>query len=456
MPVPTLAEVRSAVEVALGAPVVSLERQARWRPTWFVDVERDGETLPLVVRGDRFDAESLPLRHEFTFHGLLAERGLRVPKLYDYLTIGSLDAFILERVPGKPDFADVLAEDRDTVVDEYLQQLALIHALDPAPFVVAGIKCPADGESPLGAALQRRLRRFRASKAGPDPFAEFCLGWLRRHQPKPARKSPAPCLVDTGQFHHKDGHLIAILDLEFGQLGDPMQDLAVWRMRDTLIPFGDMGQLYARYEALSGMPVDLDVIKWLHLSGAVGNRLMFAAAVAAPDPETDVMTYMQWNSETDLMASDFLGEVLGIDLPEVEPPAAQVGPDQVIHEHLVRSLRAVASEDAAAQHSLRLCFRMSRHLQRRSEIGAELDRQDVEDVAELLGSLPADWNDATARLEAFVLDDAETGRHDAALAALFHKRNLRRHMALGPSGSSMTRHYQCQRFDGKPARIVQL
>jgi len=122
----------------------------------------------------------------------------------------------------------------------------------------------------------------------------------------------------------------------------------------------------------------------------------------------------------------------------------------------VRSLRAVSPPDAATQHALRLCFRMSRHLQRRGEIGAELDRQDVEDVAELLGSRPADWNDATARLEAFVLEDADTGRHDAALAVLLHKRNLRRHMALGPAGSTMTRHYQCQRFDGKPARIVQL
>jgi hypothetical protein len=29
-------------------------------------------------------------------------------------------------------------------------------------------------------------------------------------------------------------------------------------------------------------------------------------------------------------------------------------------------------------------------------------------------------------------------------------------MALGPAGSSMTRHYQCQRFDGAPTNVVQL
>ena len=46
--------------------------------------------------------------------------------------------------------------------------------------------------------------------------------------------------------------------------------------------------------------------------------------------------------------------------------------------------------------------------------------------------------------------------HDAELTVLFHRRHLRTHMALGPAGSSMTRHYQCQRFDGAPTRVVQL
>jgi hypothetical protein len=37
----------------LGAQVISITRQARWRAAWLVDVERDGYPLPLVVRGER-------------------------------------------------------------------------------------------------------------------------------------------------------------------------------------------------------------------------------------------------------------------------------------------------------------------------------------------------------------------------------------------------------------------
>ena len=46
------------LERDLGGRVARIERQARWRPAWWVDLERDGELLPLYVRGDRIkDAE---------------------------------------------------------------------------------------------------------------------------------------------------------------------------------------------------------------------------------------------------------------------------------------------------------------------------------------------------------------------------------------------------------------
>ncbi len=40
----------SWIERRLGGKIV---RQGRWRPAWFIDLERDGETLPICFRGDR-------------------------------------------------------------------------------------------------------------------------------------------------------------------------------------------------------------------------------------------------------------------------------------------------------------------------------------------------------------------------------------------------------------------
>ena len=58
-------QVRAWLQGNLGGRVVRIGRQPRWRPVWFADVERDGETLELCVRGDRTDMPLIfPLDHE--------------------------------------------------------------------------------------------------------------------------------------------------------------------------------------------------------------------------------------------------------------------------------------------------------------------------------------------------------------------------------------------------------
>jgi aminoglycoside phosphotransferase (APT) family kinase protein len=459
-PVPSTPDAAKIVEAHAGGRVVDIERQLRWRPTWFLTLERDGELLPLVLRGDRTDSEAFPLRHEFTFHRLMEERGFPVPHLHGYIeTPGFIDAVLMERVPGQPHFEGVDDSDRDRIVDEYIQQLARLHSIDAAPFVEAGIVHPASGEDSAMVGHRNMERRYRERKRHVDPFAEFCLGWYHRHLPNGDGRV-APCVWDSGQFHHVDGHLVAIIDLEFGHVGDPLGDITIWRMRDTLIPFGDMGRIYARYEQLTERPVAIEAVKRHHFAACMGNQLQFGAAVAAPDLDTDLMTFMQWNSETNLMATDFLGEYLEIELPrpgtDVDVPAARISRDDATFAQLVNTLGSLTLDDPEVRHKVRLAFRMARHLQRRSEVGEELDRADIDDVHALLGRRPSDWLDAQRQLEQFVMADAEIGKHDAALTVLFHKRNLRTHMALGPPGSSMTRHYECQRFDGGPRRVVQL
>ena len=51
------AHVSEWLESRIGGRVVSIERQPRWRPVWFADVERNGQRLALCVRGDRTDAQ---------------------------------------------------------------------------------------------------------------------------------------------------------------------------------------------------------------------------------------------------------------------------------------------------------------------------------------------------------------------------------------------------------------
>jgi aminoglycoside phosphotransferase (APT) family kinase protein len=311
--VPTPEEVMRSLERELGVVVHAIDRQIRWRPCWFVDAERDGEPLRIVVRGERIDTCIIqPLAKEVAFQQILRDHGIPVPGILGWLA--DLGAVALERVPGQDHFHGVPDETRDVVVDEYLKELVRLHALDIAPFVEAGLlrgKTPEDS----GMAMYDELERtWRAKKRRPNPWLEFALGWLHRHPPQ-SRGREAPIVWDSGQFHHHDGHLVALMDLDCAHLGDPMADLAVWRMRGAHIPFGDFGELYARYEELSGQPVDLEAVKRQYFACAMANELMFGPGVLDPVPGMDLMNTMQWTGATNLYAIEALGETLGIELP---------------------------------------------------------------------------------------------------------------------------------------------
>lgn len=407
--------------------VTRLERQARWRPVWFADVERDGRTLELCVRGDRTDYPGVfPLEHEMLVQRLMHESGVRVAGVHGW--IDEPRAFVIDRVPGRPDFEGCTAEQRDAVMDDYLRILAELHALDVTPFAEAGVR--RDGMGAYDA-------WYRSSKKRPDPFMEFCLGWLRRH-PLDARGRESVVVWDSGQFHHDGQRITAVLDLELAHIGDPLLDLAAFRMRDTIMDYGDFRRMYAKYEELSGTPVDPEAIAHHHFAFTLTNALAFHSALADPPPGSDYMTNLQWCNETNLFAVEALADFLGITLVKPAlPEAAGPSPAAVPMRHLVESLRS-------GDYETRRLFRLARHLQRFDAVGRECAEADLDDLAGLLGRRPATWQEGDAALEEFVL--ADDGAHDAELVVLFHRRLWRAHQLMGPAGSAMTTHHRLKEF----------
>lgn len=416
--------IRTWLEKRLGR-VDRLERQARWRPVWFADVTRaDGTQLRLCVRGDRTDYPGIyPLEHEMLVQRLLHERGIRVPEVYGW--IDDPRAYVMDRVDGQVDFAGCSDVQRDAVMDDYLGILAEIHALDPAPFEAAGVR--SDG-------MGGYERWYRSSKKRPDPFLEFCLGWLRRH-PLDLRGRRSVVVWDSGQFHHDGQRITAVLDLELAHIGDPLMDLAAYRMRDTIIGYGDFRRMYAKYEELSGTPVDREAVQHHHFAFTLSNQLAFHSALADPPPGSDYMTNLQWCHETNLFAVEALAEYQGVELAPVELPEAEVSAAAVPGRHLVESLRS-------GDYEQRRLFRLARHIRRVDEIGRACAEADLDDLVPLLGRRPRTWQEGDAALEEFVL--ADDGRSDEALVPLFHRRLWRAHQMLGPAGSAMTTHHALQ------------
>lgn len=439
--------VRAWVEGVLGTTVTDIRRQPRWRPVWFVEADRGDEHLSLVVRGERTDMPLIfPLRHEMTLQAMLHERDIPTPRVHGW--IDDPASYVMDRVGGQQDFVGTSDADRAAAVDDYLQILARMHALDVEPFAAAGIARAASPDESGVRGLQQYIDVYRATKNGPDPFMEFCLGWLRRNPPRSQGRESVICW-DSGQFHQADGRIVAVLDLEIGHIGDPMMDLAAWRMRDTIVGYGDFRSLYARYEELSGREIDLDALMRHHFAFTLTNQLALGQAVRHPNAQTDLMTNMQWCFETNLFATEALAEILDVELPTVEQPDPRAGRASTPVEHMAAVLRSLsigddAVDDEFLRYRLRALFREARHAARAIEVGDQVSADDLDDLHELLGHRPDGWFTGEAELEDFVL--ADDGAHDEQLLVLFHKRNLRAHQLLGPPGSAMATHLPIQPF----------
>lgn len=431
------------VHRTFGGSVAGLERQPRWRPNWLLDVDTEAGRIELMVRGERVDSPLvMPLHHEMVFQDLVARGGIPVPRVYGW--IDDLPAYVMERVPGRPDFADATTAERDVVMAEYMRTLATLHALDVQPFADAGVIRAAPPQSPSTVGMAHFEQLFRRTKRQPDPFIEFALGWLHRHPLAPHDRESA-IVWDSGQFHHQDGRITALLDLEIGHIGDPLMDLAAFRMRDTVLHFGDFDTLYGIYADAAGVTLDMAAIQHHHVAFTLTNQLSFHGALADPTRGSAYMTNLQWCTETNLHAVEAFAELLGyeldesIDMPEPPPSAADVP-----YRHMVDVLGGVSIDEPFARYEIRNAFRLARHLRRKNEIGADLDAADLDDVAGLLGQRPASPEAADAALERFVLDD--DGAHDEPLVQLFYRRFLRANAVLGPAGSAMSTHHKVQAF----------
>jgi len=425
------------LEHDVGGRVVHIEPQARWRPAWWVDLERGGELLPLCIRGDRLDSPSaFSLEHERTFQTLLWEQDIPVARVYGWSD--NPKAYAMDRVPGRDNFDGVPDDERRSAMENYVDILLAMHQLDPAPFSDAGIvRAARPAESHLVGLGHFEQRAYRSEKRRPDPFLEFALGWLARNRPQnPGREGPI--VWDAGQFHHLEGRIAAILDLEFGHIGDPLSDLAALWVRNPFIPFGDLSALMRRYQERSGDKLDLDAVQWHFILWSLSNQLEFHAVLADPVPGTDYMLNLHWCIETNLMALEGIAKVLGVmpaAVEEPQPASSGYGP---AHRHLTRSLEELSIEDPVARYRTRKSVRLARHVERLDEVGARVVAADLEDIRRLTGSHVETWDEGEAELEQLVL--ADDGAHDRELIDVFHRRLHRARMLNGPSGSWITQH----------------
>lgn len=430
--------VRDYVEATLGARVVHCERQPRWRPAWFLDAERDGETLRLYFRGDRGISQggAYELEHEMRCLQVLGAAGIPVPAVF-----GFCDAprgILMERSAGRADLSTARDEaERHAVQDDYMRILARIHALDTAPFEAAGLPRPA-ADSPLALSdFAIWERGFRKSKNRPEPVLEFGIRWLHRHVPESRGDVRFVC-CDSGQFMFENGRVTALLDLELAHLGDPAEDLAGLRTRDLSEPLGDLRRAIATYEHVTGRPVDRRLVDYHTIRFALVTPMAIAPMVAAPPRGVDLVQYLCWYHVYSRAPLEVIAHMQGVTLEPPNLPEADTTRHSVAHDALVTALQPPPRHEHQpprdaerfAAYQTDAALRIAEYLRRAERFGAALEADDLAEVATLIGRTPRDWRDADLALEAWV--EAADPERDADLIRYFHRRTLRQESLLAP------------------------
>jgi len=410
-------------------PVVRVERQGRWRPAWFVDAVKDGRTLPLYLRGDRGGRgwPHMPLSYENKVFKIFEAGGVRVPHIYGY--IDEIPAIVMDAAPGRVNLRTADNEsDRNAVRSQLIDQMILIHSIDPELLRAAGAPY-------MKSAHDRALFYYRGGeeiylshKRRPAPTIEFIRGWIDRNMPD-FPEQPKVVTVDSGQFMFERDRLTAMLDFEFAGLGDPHVDLASLRARTRAEYLGDIDELYRWYAERTGEKVDINRIRFHSVAFGTLSSLQMLHEIAEPKTGHEIHVYMIWDV---LQLKDSLDNIFEINgwAPETFVPP-ESGPGSR-YANLMVSLQQWLAPDGVADETARYArlkqWRVLRFLRRADAYQPQFEDEYLSDIAAVTGRRPANWASGDEQLEAFVRKAGAS--EDEPLLRLFMRQLLRRAFLL--------------------------
>lgn len=418
------------VEKQMGGRVVSCERQARWRPAYFLEVEQDEGRIRLYFRGDRgvSDSEQYALEHEMACLQVLEAGGIPVPHVFGFCE--QPRGILMECSPGRADLSTAKNKAEESSVQRhYMEILAQIHSLDTEPFVRAGLAPPSDPEKLALADLPLWEKGYRRAKARPQPLIEFGLRWLKRNVPPPA---DAACFVcgDSGQFLFDEGRVTAIIDLELAHLGDPAEDLGALRSRDLSEPLGDLRPALAAYSEFIGHDIDRFLIDYHTVRFSLTTPLATLPVLAQARPGIDLIQYICWFHVYSRAPMEVIAKAQGIALEPPEIPEVAKNRHSPIYEDLSLRLTPPAAEDEFDNYAGQTAHRTAVYLERLNRYGPALAAEDLAETNALLGTHHADNEAADADLEAWLAKaDAQA---DEELVRLFYRRCVREEVLLEP------------------------
>lgn len=401
-----------------GGEITRLDRHVARREAWVVDVTRpDGSVLEGFLRLERTPAgprSSTSLARETRIIQALGPAGIPVPEVYG--VNDDLHCTLFERVRGRSDI-DKLDDPRQqrAVMEDFIRVIARMHTLDLEALGLDDAM-PYLPTTPREAALNdvdlalEQWSGFLSTYR--DPLITFGVRWLRRNAPTSmARLS----LVqgDTGpvNFMFDGDEVSAIIDLEWGHYGDPLEDLGNICVREFWNPSGGLAGLFHLYERESGIGYTKFAAQYYRVQQNVRGMIPIHAVSVNAHPRESLAWFLCYRYLGDRATCESLAEAAGVTVARPEMPE-DIGGTDVLAEAAVWSLEkdvAPHLDDAFATSRAGDAAILIRIMDRRRRYGARLDEIEVEELTPLLGARPASRAEGMAalvdRIEADDIDD---------------------------------------------------
>lgn len=428
----------------IGGRIVRQEQSARWRPMWELDIERpDGTVVATLLRGFRAAgvtedeaASRNRLRLEAGLYEALQGTGVKLAHYYGHEPDGGW--FLMERLTG-----DVLlskltdVELQDDLFGQYMENVALMHNLDyrqldlPDDYPIAP-----SHEAAVSMYIDWGRREFAAlSKKDPEPALALGDWFMSAHLPAPAgRFSVTTGDIGPDQFFFADGQYKAMFDIEYGYVGDPLQDIGLMRLRTMCYPINDLPSHIHTWAKLVNRELDRVSVAYWTMAAMTVSPWLFYPQIIDGDPQmiADSLLMHAANPIYRRGVLETLAEFYDIELPPVEQPVPDDTRLSRVPKLLARQVREhhVPESKGRAQFHLECSAAFAESAVLSNTIGPKLLQDNIDDLATVLGHRPASETEGLAELEQRIADDPE--RDLDKVVPVLHRIEVRSEFLLAP------------------------
>ncbi len=425
---------------------------------WFVDVGGPHGNHELFLQAGRGlgDAPNTfqGFEIEAEVYRALRPHGIPVPRVWGLDT--DLDVLLVDRIPGTVWFhPPATPEEQLSVAQDFVRHLATWHRLG-----ADALELPSLG--PVRTCREHQLDQLARSEAliasvsgkeRVDPLVSHSMAWLRANVPD----VDAPVVLvqgDTGpgNFLYQDGNVTGIIDWELAHLGDPMDDIAWLSWRATQHGFTHFPDRMREYEALSGIKIDEQRVRYYRLNafGRLGPWFGLASMGRRAAMGLDSGEPLEVNRSADgsalilstlhrRMRLEATSDAMDLDRATRELDEAPEPAHAGMYDRILEQLRAMVPriEDRSAASSAKAIARQLKYLRELDRNGELFGGQELDDLGSLLGRAPLNLDEGRAAL----VDAVHEMKVPFEDYVAYHWRRLRRddHLMRHASGALFER-----------------